>query len=171
MSLHDVDDWEARVQVQTGGGEQCRAYVAGEQRVAAAAVRHRDPLCLSERVDCEPARALKPELILRACECLEEREAVAGGSVTEAVALLVAMRAGSPDQIGRRQQQPLIEVVPRPRDDPRSAGAPLEANPTVPRPRERPTGCSWPIGEAAVADCMSGKHGRGLASKCFVGLE
>jgi hypothetical protein len=34
-SLHDVDDREARVGVEAGGGEERSAEVAGEERVAA----------------------------------------------------------------------------------------------------------------------------------------
>jgi hypothetical protein len=48
----------------------------------------------------ELPRAPEPALVARACERLEEREAVARGAVAEAVALLVAVGAGSPDQVG-----------------------------------------------------------------------
>jgi hypothetical protein len=47
----------------------------------------------------ELPRAPEPALVARACERLEEREAVARGAVAEVVALLVAVAAGSPDQV------------------------------------------------------------------------
>ena len=89
LSLHDVDDREARVAVEAGGGEERSADVAGEERVAAAAVRGRDPLRLGERVDGEAPGTFEPELVAGARECLEEREAVARAAVAEAVAFLV----------------------------------------------------------------------------------
>src|SRR5262249_37190652 len=52
-ALHDVDDWEAGIGVEAGGGEERGADIAGEERVAASAIRGRHPLCLGERVDGE----------------------------------------------------------------------------------------------------------------------
>jgi hypothetical protein len=119
----------------------------------------------------EATCALEPALVAGACEGLEERESVAGGAVAKTVALFVAVRTRLPDQFGSRDHQLFIEVVPRAGEDARSAGAPLETDPTVPRPHELPTGRSRPVGEAVVADRMSGENGRGLARECLVRLE
>ena len=55
---------------------------------------------MAERVDREPPGTLEPTLVARAREGLEEREAVSGRAVAEAVTLHVAVRAGTPDQLG-----------------------------------------------------------------------
>ena len=76
-SLHGVDDREARVAVEAGGGEERSTDVAGEERVATAAIRGRDPFRLGERVDGETAGAFKPALVAGARERPQERETVA----------------------------------------------------------------------------------------------
>src|SRR5881296_370975 len=97
--LSDLEERKACVDLEASCSEQGRTDIAGPERVTAAAVRSAEPLGLAERVDGEPPRAPEPALVARACERLEEREAVARGAVAEAVALLVAMGAGSPDQL------------------------------------------------------------------------
>ena len=134
--LHDVDDWEARIGVEARGGEEGSADVSVEERVATVAVRSGDPLCLGECVDGDAARPLEPVLIAGACERLEEGEAVARGAVAEAVALLVVVRARTPDELGAGEQEVLVEVLPGTGDDTRRAGAPLETDPAVSWPRE-----------------------------------
>ena len=118
LVLHDVDDWETRIRVEAGGGEQCGADVSVEERVAAAAVRGDDSLRLGEGVDGEAARPLEPALVAGACECLEEREAVTRGAVAESVALLVSVGARTPDELGACEQEVLVEILP-------GAGLPL----------------------------------------------
>ena len=51
-------------------------------------------------MDGEAARAVEPPLVAGARERLEEREAITRGTVAEAVALLVAVRARTPDELG-----------------------------------------------------------------------
>src|SRR5205814_227790 len=144
-ALHEVDDWIARVGVETGGGEHRGADVSVEERVAAAAVRGGDPLRLGEGVDGEAARPLDPALVAGARERLQEREAVARGAVAEAVALLVAVGAGLPDQLRAGEQEVLAEVVPGAGEDARRAGAPLERDPAVSRTHERAARRSRPV--------------------------
>jgi hypothetical protein len=126
--LHDVDDRVAHVDVEAGGGEECSADVPGEEGVAAAAVGGGEPVGLGERVDGEAAGALEPALVAGAREGFEEREAVAGRAVAEAVSFLVAVGAGLPDELGACEQEVLVEVVPGAGVDTRSAGAPLETD-------------------------------------------
>ena len=76
-TLEDVEDRIARVGVEASRREQGGADVASPERVAAAAVRNAEPLCLPEGMDGEPPRALEPALVPRSRERLEEREAVA----------------------------------------------------------------------------------------------
>ena len=123
--LHDVDDWEARIGVEARGGEERGADVSVEERVAAAAVRGGDPLRLGECVDGELAGPLEPAFVAGACERLEEREAVTRSAVAEAVALLVPVRARTPDELGAGEQKVLVEILPSTGDDTRRAGAPL----------------------------------------------
>src|SRR5262245_62092633 len=89
LALHDVDVREARVGVEAGGGEERGADIAGEERVAAAAIRGRDPLCLCECVDGEASGVFEPALVAGAGERLQQREAVARRPVAETVAFLV----------------------------------------------------------------------------------
>src|ERR687895_2488767 len=104
-------------------------------------------------MDGEPPRAPEPALVARACECLEEREAVARGAVADAVALLVAVRAGPPDQLGAGEEQLLVEILPGAGEDTVSAGAPLDTDPTISGPRELlPKRCAGPVGEAVIAE-------------------
>src|SRR6478672_2433006 len=128
LVLHDVDDWETRIAVEAGGGEEGGADVSVEERVAAAAVRGGGPRRLGEGVDGEAARPLEPALVAGARERLEEREAVSRGAVAEAVALLVAVGARTPDELGAGDEEVLAEVVPRTGEDARRAGAPLEGD-------------------------------------------
>src|SRR6476659_6744647 len=168
---HDVEDWNARIGVEAGRSEEAGADVSVEERVAAAAVRGGDPLRLGEGVDGEAARPLEPALVAGARERLEEREAVARGAVTEAVALLVPVGTRTPDELGASEQEVLAEVVPRTGEDARRAGAPLEGDPAVPRAHERASRRSRPVHEAVFAHGMSGEHRRGLGGERLVRLE
>src|ERR1043166_4145161 len=94
VRLEAAQDGKARVGLQTGRGKERGADVAGEERVAAAAVRSRDPFCLGECMHREAARAFEPALVAGAREGLQEPEAVPRGAVAKAVALVVAVRAG-----------------------------------------------------------------------------
>jgi hypothetical protein len=146
LSLHDVDDREAGIPVEAGGGEERSPHVAAEERVAAPAIRHRDPLRLGERVDGEASGAFEPELVAGARERLQEREAVARGAVADTVALLVLVGARAPEELGAGKQEILVEVVPGAGDDTRSAGAPLEDDPAVSRARELRAWRAGPVG-------------------------
>src|SRR5205085_5324766 len=108
-ALHDVDDREAGVGVEAGRGEERRADVAVEERVAAPAVRGGVALRLRERVESKAPGALDPPLVARAGEGFEEREAVARCAVAEAVAFLVAVGAGPPDELRSGEQETLVE--------------------------------------------------------------
>ena len=70
-SLHDVDDREARIGVEARGGQERGGDVAGEERVAAAAIRGGDPFRLGEGVDGEAAGALEPALVAGACDAFK----------------------------------------------------------------------------------------------------
>ena len=59
LALDDVDDREARIRVEAGGGEEGGDHVSVEERVAAA-VRRGDPLGLGEGVHSEAALTLEP---------------------------------------------------------------------------------------------------------------
>ena len=170
-SLHDVDDREARVAVEAGSGEERSADVAGEERVAAAAVRSGDPRRLGEGVDGEAARPLEPALVAGARERLQEREAVARRAVAETVALLVPVGARAPDELGAGKHEILVEEVPGAGDDPRRAGAPLHTDPAVSWPRELRSRRAGPVGEAVLAERMSRENGRALARDGIVGVE
>jgi hypothetical protein len=171
LPLHDVDDWETRIGVEAGGGEEGGADVSVEERVAAAAVRGGDPLRLGEGVDGEAARPLEPALVAGARERLEEREAVTRGTVTEAVTLLVPVGTRTPDELGTGEQEVLVEILPGAGDDTWRAGAPLETDPTVSWPRELRTRRAGPVREAVLAERMSRENGRALASDGSVWLE
>src|SRR5207248_9875061 len=106
----DVEDRIARVDVEASRSEQRGAHVARPKRVTATAVRRAEACDLTERVDGEAARALEPALVAGARERLEEREPVARRAMTDAVALLVAVGAGLPDQLGAGEQELLIEI-------------------------------------------------------------
>jgi hypothetical protein len=82
-------------------------------------------------MDREPSRALEPEVVAGARERLEEGEAVAGSAVANAMTLLVAVRAGLPDQLGGCEQQLFVEVLRGAGDDTRRTGAPLETDSAV----------------------------------------
>src|SRR5436190_20092632 len=99
-------------------------------------------------MDGEAACTLEPALVACARERLQEREAVARGAVAEAVALLVAVGARLPDQLGACEQQVLGEVVPGAGEDAGRAGAPLERDGAVSRTHERATSRSRPVREA-----------------------
>src|SRR5436190_717513 len=98
--LDDVENRITRVGVEATRGEESSADVARPERVPATAVRRAKALDLAERVDREAARTLEPELVGGERKGLQEREAVPRGAVADAVALLVAVRARSPDQLG-----------------------------------------------------------------------
>src|SRR5690349_10159747 len=150
--LHDVDDRGARIGVEAGGGEERGADIAGEERVAAAAIRGRHPLCLGERVHCEASGAFEPTFVAGAGERLQEREAVPRRAVAETVALLVLVGARAPDELGAGKHELLVEVLPRAGKDTRRAGAPLEADPAVTRTRKLRSRRAGPVGEAVLAE-------------------
>src|SRR5215210_3815530 len=135
-ALDVVENRIARVEVEASRGEEGGAEVACPERVTATTVRSVEALDLAERVDGEAAGALEPALVAGARERLQEREPVARGAVADAVALLVAVGAGPPDQLRAGEQEFLVEILPGAGEDTRGAGAPLEADPTIPRPRE-----------------------------------
>src|SRR5881227_3532455 len=147
----DVEDRIACVDVEASRSEQSGAHVARPERVTATAVRRAEACDLAERVDGEAARALEPALVAGARERLEEREPVARGAVTDAVALLVAVGAGPPDQLGACQQQLLVEILPGAGDDTRRAGAPLEADAAVSAGKLR-TRRPRPVRQTALAE-------------------
>ena len=121
-------------------------------------------------MDGEAARALEPPLVTCACERLEKRKPVAGSTVADAVALLVAVRAGSPDQLGAGEQELLVEVVARAGEHARSAGAPLETDVPVAAGKLR-TRRAGPVGEVALAEGGAVEHGRRLSRERLVRLE
>src|SRR5437773_11563278 len=84
--------------------------------------------------------------------------------------LLIAVRAGSPDQLGSSQQQLFVEVLPGAGDDTRRTGAPLEASVAIctSEPRTRRTG---PVGETSLAEGRTGEHARRVSGKRVVWLE
>src|SRR5439155_1914013 len=127
----DVENRIACVDVEASRSKQRGAHVARPERVTATAVRRAEAFDLAERVDGEAARALEPAFVAGARERLEEREPVAGGAVANAVALLVAVGAGPPDQLGACEQQLLVEILAGSGEDSRSARAPLETNPAA----------------------------------------
>src|SRR5207247_5674434 len=149
---------------QASGCEKRRADIAGEQGVAATAVGLGDAIGLDERVDGEAACAVEPALVGGACERLQEPEAVARGAVAKAVALLVPVGACPPDQLGAREQEVLVEVVPGAGEDAGSARAPLE---TGDLPAWRPR----PVGQAVLADRVATEDSSGLGAERVLGLE
>src|SRR5204863_9154918 len=82
-------------------------------------------------MDGEPARALEPSLVARAREGLQEREAVAGRAVAEAVTLLVAVGTRLPRELGPCEEQLFVQVVGGRGDYPRGAVAPLQPDDAV----------------------------------------
>src|SRR5215218_3765197 len=136
--LDVLEDRVACVDIEASRSEQSGTDIAGPERVTAAAVRSAEPLGLAERVDGEAPRAPEPALVARACERLEEREAVARGAVADAVSLLVAVGAGPPDQLGAGEQQLLVEILAGAGEDAGSAGAPLETDAAVSASELRP---------------------------------
>ena len=58
-------------------------------------------------------------------------------TVAEAVALLVFVSAGLPDEFRSCEDEVFVEIVPRSREDTWSASAPLETDPTIARTRKR----------------------------------
>jgi hypothetical protein len=113
---------------------------------------------LGKRVEGEAAGAFEPALVAGACEGFEECEAVARCAVAEAVAFLVAVGPGVPDELGAAEQEVLVEVVPGAGEDTRSAGAPLKTDQTIARARELRTRRAGPLGEAALAERMPGER-------------
>src|SRR5262245_11299443 len=152
-----VHHGEAAVGVDAGGGEERRAEIPSEERVAAPAVRGAYTLGLRERVKREAAGAVEPALVAGARERLEEREAVARRAVTEPVPLLVAMAAGVPDQLGAGEHEFLVQVVPGAGEDPRSTGAPLEADPAVTRTTQLSARRAGPVRHTTFADGVPGE--------------
>src|SRR5439155_12240262 len=169
--LHDVDDREARVDIEAGGREERGAEVTGEERVTALAACGRNAVRLSEGVDSEAAGAFKPEFVAGACECLEERKAVARGAVAEAVAFLVFVCAGLPDEFRAGEDEIFVEIVPRSRKDTWSASAPLETDPTIARTRKLRARRARPVGETVLAGRVPCENGCGIACERFVLIE
>src|SRR5690349_2327552 len=164
VRLEAVQDGKARVGLQAGRGKERGADVAGEERVAAAATCGRDPVGLPERVHGDAARAFEPALVAGAREGLQEPEAVPRGAVAEAVALLVSVCAGLPDQLCSREHKLLVEVVPRAGEDAGGSGAPLQA---LRLPGRR----AGPVGEAVLSGCIAREDSGGLAGKRLVRLD
>src|SRR5579884_3755595 len=171
LGEHDVDDREAGVEVEAGGGEERGADVAGEERVAAATSRGCDALGLRERVESEAAGTLEPALVAGPRERLEEREAVAGGAVAETVALLVTVGACPPDELGAGEQELLVHVAPGAGDHSRGAGAPLQADAAVPWSHERPFRCARPVRQTAAVHGVPIEERCGRARESSVSLE
>src|SRR5687768_16476207 len=139
--------------------------------MTAAAIRSAEAFRLAERVDGEAASPLEPALVARARERLEQRKPVARGAVTDAVALLVAVGARPPDQLGSGEKQIFIEVLPGPGEDTGSAGTPLETDPTISRPHELRPRCAGPIGQAVLAEHVPCQHGRRLGGNRIICVE
>src|SRR5436190_9366081 len=154
----------AGIGVEAGRSEERGPHVARPERVAAAAVHSSEPLGLVERVDGKPARAVEPALVAGAREGLEESEPVSRGAVADAVALLVAVGSGLPDELRAGEQQLLVEVLQGAGDDARSPRAPLQASGLA-------TWCSRPVRKAVLADCMPRENCRRLTGKRLVRLE
>jgi len=115
-------------------------------------------------MDGEAAGALEPVLVVGTCERLQEGEAVARGSVAEAVAFLVAVGARPPDQLGARKQEVLVEVVPGAGEDAGRARAPLETG-------DLPTWRPRPVGQAVLPDRVASEDSCGRGAERVVGLE
>src|SRR5204863_4015072 len=124
-------------------------------------VRRGKALRLDERVEGETPGALEPALVAGARERLQEREAVPRRAVADPVPLLVAVRAGLPDQLGALEQELFVEILPGAGQDPGSSRAPLESDPAVGADELR-TRRAGPVGEAALPKRGAGEHGRGL---------
>src|SRR5262249_24642564 len=107
-----------RARLDAVRGVERDADGSGEERIARPN--------LLEGVHREAARTFEPDLVARTLEGLEEREAVAGGAVTDVRALLVAVRAGAPDKLRSSEQKILVEVVGRADHDAGRARAPLQ---------------------------------------------
>jgi hypothetical protein len=103
-------------------------------------------------------------------ERLEEREPVTRGAVADAVALLVAVGAGPPDQLGTCEQQFFVEIFPGAGEDTRGSGAPLQTDAAVSASELRTRGAR-PIGESVLAERGPREHGRRLSSERVVRLE
>src|SRR5262249_20445035 len=103
-------------------------------------------------------------------ERLQEREAVARGAVAEAVAFLVPVGAGAPDELGASEHKVLVEVVRGAGDDTGRARAELKTDPTVARPLELGARRAGPVGEPVLAERMSRENGRALVGDGIVGL-
>src|SRR5207244_9416724 len=130
----------------------------------------RNAVRLSEGVDSEAAGAFKPELVAGACERLEERKAVARGAVAEAVAFLVFVCAGLPDEFRAGEDEIFVEIVPRSHEDTWSAGAPLETDPTIARTRKLRARRAGPVGEAVLAERVPCENGCGIACEGLVSI-
>ena len=122
-------------------------------------------------MDSEAAGAFKPEFVAGACERLEERKAVARGTVAEAVAFLVFVCAGLPDEFRAGEDEIFVEIVPRSREDTWSASAPLETDPTIARTRKLRARRARPVGEAVLAGRVPCENGCGIACERFVSIE
>ncbi len=170
VCLDDVDDRVAGVCVEASRSEQRGADIAGPERVTAAAVCRAKSFGLAERMDREPPRSLEPAVVAGARERLEEGETVARSAVADAMTLLVAMRAGLPDQLGGSEQQFFVEVLPGAGGDTGRSGTPLEADAAlcVNELRTRRTG---PVRETVLAEGSAGEHARRLSGKHVVRLE
>ena len=77
------------------------------------------------------ARPLEPAFVLRTLEGLQERVPGAGSSVTERGSFLHSGRSRVPGKLRACEQQVVVEVIARGRDDTRCAGAELHSNRAV----------------------------------------
>jgi hypothetical protein len=130
-----------------------------------------DPLRLGEGVDGEAACTLEPAFVAGTCERLEEGDAVPRGAVAESVALLVAVGAGLPDELGGGEQEIRVEILPGAGDDTGRAGAQLETDPTVSWPCELRTRHAGPVREAVLAERVSRQNLGALTRDGIVRLE
>ena len=113
--------------------EECDAEIARPQRVPAVAAA----LDLLERVHREPPCAFEPQLVAGARERLQERVAVAGGSVADATSPSHSGRTDAPRELSAGREQLLVQVRRRARHDARRSRAPLHADLAVARRRGR----------------------------------
>src|SRR5581483_10830367 len=133
-----VEERVPRARREAVGGEERDARVAGPERVAAAAALGASPFDPGECVDGEAPGPVEPAPVLCTLEGLEEGIAVPGGAMADRRALLPAVRAGPPDELGRGEQELLVEVVGSRADDARRAAAPLEPDLAVGTGEVRP---------------------------------
>src|SRR3954453_18579837 len=160
-----VEHGKTCVGVETGGCEQRRAEVAGEERVAA-----RPSLDLGERMDGEAAGPLEPALVAGALEDLQEGEPVAGRAVAGTRALPGRVGPRLPRELGACEQQLLVEIRRSGGDDPRRAVTPLQPNPAPAGRRRCPSRGGRPVDQPVLDHGFAREHLGGLAPQRFAPL-